>query len=133
MNALLGHHVDIIAGPVAEIYPQAQQGNMRALAVTGAKRAQAFPEVPTLSEAGFPGIEIHGWIGLLAPAKTPPEIRAKLNAAVNAVVARPAVDRRLRGLGYEPHSIALADAPAFLRNSIETWGRMIQATGIVGE
>jgi len=133
MNALLGHHVDIIAGPVAEIYPQAQQGNMRALAVTGGKRALAFPDVPTLSEAGFPGIEFHGWIGLLAPAKTPPEIRAKLNAAVNAVVARPAVDRRLRGLGYEPHSIALADAPAFLRNSIETWSRMIQATGIVGE
>jgi tripartite-type tricarboxylate transporter receptor subunit TctC len=133
MNALLGHHVDIIAGPVAEIFLQAQQGNMRALAVTGAKRAQAFPDVPTLSEAGFLGIEFNGWIGLLAPAKTPPEVRAKLNAAVNAVVARPAVDKRLRGLGYEPHSVGLADAPAFLRNSIETWGRMIQATGITAE
>jgi tripartite-type tricarboxylate transporter receptor subunit TctC len=133
MNALLGHHVDIIAGPIPEIFPQTQQGNMRALAVTGAKRAQAFPDVPTLSESGFPGIEIHGWIGLLAPAKTPPEIRAKLNVAVNAVVARPAVDRRLRGLGYEPHSVAIADAPAFLQNSILTWGRMIQATGIKGE
>jgi tripartite-type tricarboxylate transporter receptor subunit TctC len=133
MNALLGQHVDIIAGPIPEIFPQTQQGNMRALAVTGARRAQAFPDVPTLSESGFPGIEIHGWIGLLAPAKTPPEIRAKLNTAVNAVVTRPAVNSRLRGLGYEPHSVALADAPAFLRNSIETWGRMIQATGIVGE
>jgi tripartite-type tricarboxylate transporter receptor subunit TctC len=60
-------------------------------------------------------------------------VRAKLNAAVNAVVARPAVDKRLRGLGYEPHSVALADAPAFLRNSIETWGRMIQATGITAD
>ena len=133
INALLGNHVDIIAGPVAEIFPQVQQGNMRALAVTGQKRAQAFPSVPTLSESGFPGIEIHGWIGLLAPARTPAEICARLNAAVNAVVAKPAVDQRLRALGYEPHSVALADAPAFLRNSIETWARMIRSTGIAAE
>src|SRR5437763_10253147 len=70
MNALLGNHVDIIAGPIAEIYPQVQQGKMRALAVTGAKRAEAFPDVPTLSQVGFPGIEFSGWVGLLAPAKT---------------------------------------------------------------
>ena len=106
MNALLGNHVDIIAGPVAEIYPQVQQGAMRALAVTGARRAQAFPEVPTLSEVGFPGIEINGWVGLLAPAKTPPEICAKLNAAVNAVVAKPSVDKRLREFGYEPSTVS---------------------------
>jgi tripartite-type tricarboxylate transporter receptor subunit TctC len=133
MNALLGNHVDIIAGPVAEIYPQVQQGAMRALAVTGARRARAFPDVPTLSEVGFPGIEINGWVGLLAPAKTPPEICAKLNAAVNAVVAKPDVDKRLRELGYEPSAVALADSSTLLKTSIEKWGRMIQATGITAE
>jgi len=133
INALLGNHVDIVAGPVAEIYPQAQQGALRALAVTGARRAQAFPDVPTLSQVGFPGIEINGWVGLLAPAKTPPDICAKLNAAVNAIVARPEVDRRLRELGYEPSTVALADAATLLKTSIEKWGRMIQATGITAE
>jgi tripartite-type tricarboxylate transporter receptor subunit TctC len=133
MNALLGNHVDIIAGPVAEIYPQVQQGAMRALAVTGARRAQAFPDVPTLSQVGFPGIEINGWVGLLAPAKTPPEICAKLNAAVNAVVAKPDVDKRLRELGYEPSTVALADTATLLKTSIERWARMIQATGITAE
>jgi tripartite-type tricarboxylate transporter receptor subunit TctC len=133
MNALLGNHVDIIAGPVAEIYPQVRQGAMRALAVTGARRAQAFPDVPTLSQVGFPGLEINGWVGLLAPAKTPADICAKLNAAVNAVVAKPDVDRRLRELGYEPSALALADAASLLKTSIETWGRMIQATGITAE
>jgi tripartite-type tricarboxylate transporter receptor subunit TctC len=133
MNALLGNHVDIIAGPVAEIYPQVQQGAMRALAVTGAKRADAFPDVPTLSQVGFPGIEFSGWVGLLAPARTAPEICAKLNAAVRAAVARPEVERRLRDLGYEPRAIALADASTLLKNSIETWGRMILATGITAE
>jgi tripartite-type tricarboxylate transporter receptor subunit TctC len=133
MNALLGNHVDIIAGPVAEIYPQVQQGAMRALAVTGAKRAEAFPEVPTLSQVGFPGIEFSGWVGLLAPAKTPAEICIKLNAAVRAAVAKPDVEKRLRDLGYEPRSIALADAATVVKNSIETWGRMILATGITAE
>jgi tripartite-type tricarboxylate transporter receptor subunit TctC len=133
MTALLGNHVDIIAGPVAEIYPQVRQGAMRALAVTGPRRAQAFPEVPTLSQIGFPGLEINGWVGVLAPARTPPEICAKLNAAVNAVVARPDVEKRLRELGYEPSAIALADASVVLRTSIETWGKMIEATGITAE
>jgi len=133
INALLGNHVDIVAGPVAEIYPQAQQGALRALAVTGPRRAQAFPDVPTLSEVGFPGLEINGWVGLLAPAKTPPDICAKLNAAINAVVAKPDVDKRLRELGYEPSTVALADTGTMLKASIEKWGRMIQATGIVAE
>jgi tripartite-type tricarboxylate transporter receptor subunit TctC len=133
INALLGNHVDIVAGPVAEIYPQARQGALRALAVTGARRAQAFPDVPTLKEVGFPGLEINGWVGVLAPAKTPPDICAKLNAAVNAVVATPDVDRKLRELGYEPSAVALADTAILLKTSIEKWGRMIQATGITAE
>jgi tripartite-type tricarboxylate transporter receptor subunit TctC len=133
MNALLGNHVDIIAGPVAEIYPQVQQGAMRALAVTGARRARAFPDVPTLSEVGFPGIEINGWVGLLAPAKTPTEICARLNAAVNAVVAKPAVDKKLRELGYEPSTVALDDTAILLKSSIANWARMIKATGITAE
>jgi tripartite-type tricarboxylate transporter receptor subunit TctC len=133
MNALLGNHVDIIAGPVAEIFPQVQQGAMRALAVTGARRALAFPNVPTLSEVGFPGIEINGWVGLLAPAGTSAEICAKLNAAVSAVIARPSVDKRLRDLGYEPAAVPLSDASILLKNAIETWGRMIAATGITAE
>jgi tripartite-type tricarboxylate transporter receptor subunit TctC len=133
INALLGNHVDIIAGPVAEIYPQVQQGALRALAVTGPRRAQAFPDVPTLSEVGFPGIEINGWVGLLAPAKTPSDICAKLNAAVNAVVAKPDVDKRLRELGYEPSSVAFADTSTLLKTSIEKWRHMIEATGITAE
>jgi len=115
------------------VYPQAQQGALRALAVTGARRAQAFPEVPTLSETGFPGLEINGWVGLLAPAKMPPEISAKLNAAVNAVVAEPAIDKRLRETGYEPTVMPVSGAAAVLRNSIEKWGRMLEATGITAE
>ena len=112
LNALLGNHVDIIAAPLAELVPQVQQGALRVLAVSGTKRSASFPDVPMLREAGFPGLEINGWIGILAPAATPDDICAKLNAAVNAAVGKPTVNARLRQLGYEPHDMALAETGA---------------------
>src|SRR5215813_776814 len=133
MNALLGNHVDIIAGPIAEIYPQVQQGNMRALVVTGSQRSRAFTDVPTLYESGLPGIDISGWNGFLAPAKIPHDIAAKLNADFNAVVKNPAIDQRMRQLGYDPYTVAYADAPAFFKTSIDGWAGMIRLTGITAE
>jgi tripartite-type tricarboxylate transporter receptor subunit TctC len=127
----LGNHVDIIAAPLAELVPQVAQGAVRVLAVSGGKRSPSFPDVPMLREAGFPGLEIHGWIGILAPAGTPDDICLKINSAVNAAVGKPAINARLRQLGYEPHgSMSLADSGPFLTDSIETWRKMILATGM---
>jgi len=128
LNALLD--VDIITAPVAEVHPQIEQGAVRALAVTGPRRVAALANVPTLDELGMPGLGINGWIGILAPARTPDDICAKLNATVNQIVAKPGVDRRLRGLGYEPYVGAFADAGGFLRRQIDIWGGLIRATGI---
>lgn len=133
LNALLGGHVDVVTGPIVEIFPQVQQGKVRVLAVTGPRRARVLPEAPTLREAGFAGIEVYGWNGILAPAKVPPEIALKVNAAVNAVVATSAVEQRMRTLGYEPFALALAEAPAFLKESIDAWAHMMREAGITGE
>lgn len=130
LNALLGRHVDIITAPV---YPQIEQGAVRALAVTGPRRAAALANVPTLDELGMPGLGINGWIGILAPARTPDDICSKLNATVNQIVAKPSVDKRLRGLGYEPYVGAFADAGGFLKRQIDTWGRLVRATGITAD
>ena len=130
LNALLGNHVDLIAAPIAELVPQVRQGALRVLAVSGSKRSAAFPEVSMLREAGFPGLEINGWIGILAPAGTPDDICLKINSAVNAAVGKPAVNERLRSLGYEPHAMSLTGTGPFLTNSIETWRKMILATGM---
>ncbi len=133
LNALLGNHVDILAAPVAEIHPQVEQGAARVLAVTGPRRSEALPDIATLDELGLPGLGINGWVGMLAPARTPTEICARLNAAVNKIVATPDVDKRLRSLGYEPYVGAFADAPAYLKRQIDTWGDLIRATGLAVE
>jgi tripartite-type tricarboxylate transporter receptor subunit TctC len=133
LNALLGNHVDILAAPVAELHPQVQQGAARVLAVTGPRRAAALPDIATLDELGLPGLAIDGWVGMLAPARTPAEIGARLNGAVNKVIATPEIEQRLRSLGYEPYMGAFADAPAFLKQQIDTWGDLIRATGIAAE
>src|SRR5215212_9368866 len=130
LNALLGNHVDIIAAPIAELVPQVRQGALRVLAVSGSTRSAAFPDVSMLREAGFPGLEINGWIGILAPAATADDICLKINSAVNAAVGKPAVNKRLRSLGYEPHAMSLTGTGPFLTNSIETWRKMILATGM---
>src|SRR5262249_27008755 len=121
------------AAPIAEVYPQIEQGAVRALAATGTRRAAALPDVPTLDELGMRGLGINGWVGILAPARTPDDICAKLIAAVNHIIPKPAVDKRLRGLGYEPYSGTLAAAGGFLERQIDTWGRLIRATGITAE
>jgi tripartite-type tricarboxylate transporter receptor subunit TctC len=130
LNALLGGHVDIISAPIAEVVPQVQQGTLRVLAVSGSRRSAAFPDAPMLREAGFPGLEINGWIGVLVPARTPEDACIRLNAAINAAVARPTVNGRLRAMGYEPHQMPLAETGPFLAGSIETWRKMILATGM---
>ena len=89
-TALIGNHIDLISVAQPDAAPLAHQGQLRVLAVSGARRSEALPEVPTLGEAGFRGFSASGWIALLVPAKTSPEIAAKLNAAVND----PAAGRR---------------------------------------
>jgi tripartite-type tricarboxylate transporter receptor subunit TctC len=133
MNALLGHQVDILAGPVSEVFAQLTAGKVRALAVSGPKRALALPDVPTLTESGFPGVAISGWIGFLAPAQTPTEVCAKLNGAINSIVEKSSFNERLRNLGYEPATMAFADTEPFLKDSIDVWRRMILATGLATE
>src|SRR5258705_7994700 len=133
LNALLGRHVDIITAPVAEVHPQIEQGAVRALAVTGPRRAAALANVPTLDELGMPGLGINGWIGILAPARTPDDICAQLDMTVNRIVAKPGVDKRLRGLGYEPYVGTFADAGGFLKRQIDTWGGLLRATGITAD
>ena len=101
--------MDVVAGRVAMNFsspppaiPQIREGRLRAIAVTGARRIAALPEVPTLAEAGLPGVVITGWHGVFAPAATPPEAMDRLEAASRRAAANPKFAERLETDGLEP-------------------------------
>ena len=113
---------DLIAGNVQlmfestnSIAPHVKAGRVRALAVTGPKRAQSLPEVPTMIEAGVPGYEVTAWTGVIAPAHLPRRVLERLNAAVNAAISEPTVKERLAQLGSEGGGGAPEDYAELIR------------------
>jgi len=113
------------AGPISQI----KAGRLRALAVSGSHRLAALPEVPTLGELGFAGMEDYVWIGLFAPAGTSQETMQKLNGAVLKVVQAPEIRARLVALGFEPSAVPLRDTEQYVRDEIAKWARVVRDTG----
>ncbi len=133
LTALRSGEVDVafeIAGPMV---PQVQAGAVRALAVSGDQRNPALPEVPTVAQAGLPGYEVASWNALAAPAGTPPEVLAKLGAAVREALATPAVRERLGKLGLRVQGSSAAELQALLAREIARWGGVIRAAKIEPE
>jgi tripartite-type tricarboxylate transporter receptor subunit TctC len=114
--AVLANEVDMMVSSPPPVLPLIRAGKLRALAYTDKARAPFLPDVPTLAEAGVPNLVIDGgWFGLLAPARTPPEIIAKLNEEVRKALATAFVRERFAPLGLDP----LGDSPAEFRAHIE--------------
>ena len=127
---------DLIAGNVQlmfestnSIAPHVKAGRVRALAVTGARRAASLPEVPTLDEAGVPGYEVTAWTGVIAPAGLARPVLERLNGAVNAAIAEPKVKERLGQLGSEGGGGTPEDYAALIRRDSAKWGEVIRRSG----
>ena len=125
-----GAQVQAMIINIPTVMPLIKAGKLKALAVTSAKRAAALPEVPTLAESGLAGYETLAWFGLLAPAKTPPDIVAALHREVQKALARPEVRDTLARLGAEPSGIGATDFSAFIRSEIAKYARIIKEAGI---
>jgi tripartite-type tricarboxylate transporter receptor subunit TctC len=106
-----------------------KDGKLVALAVSTPRRIAALPEVPTIAEAGYPGGEFNFWVGMLAPAKTPREVVAKVNAEVNKALKLPEVIDRLAKLGAEPMSMTPAAFDAFIRHEHDELGKIMRDAG----
>ena len=106
-----------------------KDGKLVALAVSTPRRIAALPEVPTIAEAGYPGGEFNFWVGMLAPAKTPREVVAKVNAEVNKALKLPEVIDRLAKLGAEPMSMTPAEFDAFIRHEHDELGKIMRDAG----
>jgi tripartite-type tricarboxylate transporter receptor subunit TctC len=130
---LLGGHVALMFCPMASVVGQVRAGSLRALAVTGAKRSSLFPDVPTVAEAGLPGYAAELHYGLVAPAGTPPEIIAKLNAALNAALADDEVRNRLAADGTETLPGTPEAYAADIAGEEAKWSAIIKQTGTKAE
>jgi tripartite-type tricarboxylate transporter receptor subunit TctC len=113
---------------IASIGP-IKDGKLVALAVSTASRNNALPDVPTIAEAGYPGGEFNFWVGMLAPAKTPKDLLAKLNAEVNRALASPDMKDRLAKLGGEPMTMSPEQFDAFMRKEHDVLGQLMRDAG----
>src|SRR3954468_14839640 len=106
-----------------------KSGKFRALAVSSAKRLALLPDVPTLNELGYRGMEDYTWVGIFAPAGTPPEIAQKLNSAVLKAVQSPDVRERLDALAFEATASPLKQTSEYVKSEVQKWAGVVKATG----
>jgi tripartite-type tricarboxylate transporter receptor subunit TctC len=130
LTDLLSGQVQLMFSSVVAILPHIKAGKLRALAVTGAKRMPSLPEVPTVAESGFPGYEASSWYGILAPAGTPRQIVAKLNAEFSKALGQPEVRSSLLADGAEPVGGSSESFAAYIRSEKERMGKLIRDTHI---
>jgi tripartite-type tricarboxylate transporter receptor subunit TctC len=130
LNDLMAGYIQVMFADYGPASPLISSGKVRALAVTTKQPLAALPEVPPLAEA-VPGFNASAWQGVIAPAKTPPAIVDKLNAALNAAVATDDVRLRLRDLGMIPVGTGSPEELAqFLQSEIVRWGKVVEDAGI---
>jgi tripartite-type tricarboxylate transporter receptor subunit TctC len=127
---LLAGHVNLMFAPAQTVMPYVREGRLRALALTGSKRSETLPDLPTVAESGLPGYEAVGWFGLLAPAATPREIVAKISADANRVLGERDVRERMLGLGADPSGDTPEEFARFIRDDQAKWGRLMREAGI---
>ena len=128
-TAVVSGEVSVYFGPLSILLPQAQQGRLRALAVTTAQRLAVAPGLPTIAESGLTGYQSGNWYGIVVPAKTPREVIVVVRQAAAQALAETVLKKRLTDLGY----MVVGDQPdefgAFMKTEITTLAKIIQQTG----
>ena len=127
---LLGGQVEASFQNMGNVATQIRAGKIRALAVTANSRATALPDVPTMAEAGYPGLIVTSWQAAAAPAKTPREVVARLNDAMVKALRSPDVRDRLTAIGFDVVASTPEEFGQFMKNEVERWTRVIQRGGI---
>jgi len=126
---LIGGSVNLMFNSIPPVIQHIRAGRLRLLAVSSAKRSPQLPDVPTVSEAGVPGYEFTTWFGLLAPARTPPAILARLNAELVKVVHAPEMKAQLEIQGYDPVGGTPQEFSAFIRAENAKYAKLVRLSG----
>ncbi|HKA44185.1 MAG TPA: tripartite tricarboxylate transporter substrate binding protein [Burkholderiales bacterium] len=130
---LIGGQVTMTFGTNLSVVPHLRTGRLRGLAITGAQRSPALPDLPTVAESGVPGYEASLWYGFVGPARMPTEIVQRLNAEIARVLALPDVRERLTSQGVDAKSSTSEEFGRLLVSDVERWAKVLQRAGIQPE
>ena len=130
---LIGGQTQLTFATMPTVLPHVRAGKLRGLAVIGATRSAALPQLPTIAESGVTGFSVNNWIGLFAPAGTPNEIVRKVNAEVMRIMRLPEVARRMdvEGERFTPNTPE--EFAAFIRSEVAKWGKVVKDAGLKAE
>ena len=126
---VIGGSVSMTLGNTLTVMPNVRNGRLRGIAITTPARSAIAPELPTFTEAGVPGFQSGTWYAILAPARTPQDIVARLNSAIAKIVHLPDVSAKLLAQGAEPLDATPERMSQFLRDEIAKWGKVAKASG----
>lgn len=127
---LMGGNIPIMFDAMPAVLAHVKSGKLRGLAVSTAKRSTFLPELPTIAESGYPGFEATGWIGIVAPARTPQPIVAKLHGQIVKTLNAPDVKERLNTLAFMPVGDTPQQFGTFIQSEIAKWTKVIDRAGI---
>jgi tripartite-type tricarboxylate transporter receptor subunit TctC len=133
MNDLIGGHIPMLFDNMPGSLPQITSGKARGIGHAGAKRAAVLPELPTVAEQGVPGFDASSWFGIVAPAKTPAPVLAKLTEEIQKILKMPDIIARFNELGAEPGTLFGKDFEAFMQAESDKWAGVIRASGAKAE
>jgi tripartite-type tricarboxylate transporter receptor subunit TctC len=125
--------VDMMASTILTVAPHARAGRLRALAITTAKRSQAWPDLPTVAEAGIPGYQSIAWYGLVAPANLPPAVLQKISTEAMKATKSPDVQDALTKQGAEPVGSTPAEFSSFIQSEMNKYAKVVKQAGVSAE
>jgi tripartite-type tricarboxylate transporter receptor subunit TctC len=126
---LVGGQVQVMVSGMSSVMPHIKAGRLRALAVTGAQRSPAVPDIPTIAESGFPKFEATAWYGVLVPARTPKAIVTRLHDEIVRALKMPDVKERLESVGFEIVGSTPEAFGAYIKSEIVKWAPVVKASG----
>lgn len=131
LTDLIGGHVPLLICDLPAPLPYVKSGKLRALIVTGEQRSALLPDVPTAREQGYPGLQATNWLGVMAPARTPPAVLDRLHAAFTAAVNAPDTRKRYASIGVDQTTSASGAAfGSFVREEFARWEKVVKQSGV---
>lgn len=130
VNAAVAGHVDVVSTSMPTAMGNVTGGRLKGVALASLKRVDALPNTPTIGESGVADYEDRSWVGFFAPAKTSPEIIARLNSEINEIVRQPDTREKLAAVGFEPASGSPREFADYLRKETAKWAVIVKATNI---